>query len=104
MAKNCWRPYRCVKCRLSHGPKECPTDIINQDSIPRKNPACVNCGALNHPVNFRGCPSYAALIQRKQTRIIEQQKQQEFPAKQQREQRELQDLQVNNYRREGISY
>lgn len=92
-ANNCSRPFRCVKCHLPHGPKECPTDAPNQSETPRKKPACVNCGGLDHPANFRGCPSYSALIRRKQTRILEHQKQQE-----------LQQLYVSNYRKEGVSY
>lgn len=96
-AINCSRPYRCVKCLLPHGPKECPTDAPNQSNSERRAPSCVNCGALDHPANFRGCPNYSALIQRKQTRTLEQKKQQES-------QQELRKQYVSNYRKEGISY
>lgn len=92
-AINCARQFRCVKCQLSHGPKECPTDAADRNSPERKTPSCVNCGGLDHPANFRGCPSYKALIQRKQARILEQQKQQE-----------LRQQYISNYRKEGISY
>lgn len=43
---------------------------------PKIYPVCVNCGSLEHPANYRGCPAYLALI-RKQLRIEQQREMQE---------------------------
>lgn len=55
-AKNCNRPYRCVKCTEKHAPGEC--------SLPQKrqldaelSPTCVNCKE-NHAANYKGCSAY----------------------------------------------
>lgn len=65
-ASNCFRNFRCVKCQLTHKPGECPTDIAA--ATPRPAPACVNCGQIGHPANFRGCAHYKQLYQRMEDR------------------------------------
>lgn len=63
-ARNCKHNYRCVKCTDNHEPGMCPR-TINPNMCTTTSPACVNCKA-DHPANFRGCPYYAKVIQRKQ--------------------------------------
>lgn len=63
-ARNCNRPFRCVKCTESHNPGECPRTLdpaLAEETLPN----CVNCNG-DHPANFRGCPYYAKVLQRKQ--------------------------------------
>jgi hypothetical protein len=54
-AANCSRGYRCVKCRLNHGPKECPY-VKGKDA-----PSCTNCGE-EHPASYRGCSYYKDIL------------------------------------------
>lgn len=64
-ARNCNHKFRCVKCTEDHGPGQCPRTLDPQ--LVANTPAkCVNCKA-DHPANFRGCPVYAKVIERKQT-------------------------------------
>lgn len=64
-ARNCSHSYRCVKCKEEHEPKMCPRTLTPTLAV-NTPPSCVNCKANDHPANFRGCPVYAAIIQRKQ--------------------------------------
>lgn len=92
-AHNCSRMFRCVKCVVAHGPRQCPSDVDRIDNQPKNPPACVNCGALDHPANFRGCPAYVQLIRRKQERTT-----------QQRELQKFRQQSANNFRKENISF
>lgn len=96
-ARNCSRKFRCVKCPVDHTAGNCPTDINFLDDLPlqgpRRQPACVNCGALDHPASFRGCPAHIQLIKKKQELFQQQQ-----------EQRQFRQQSVNNYRTPNINY
>lgn len=98
-ANNCSRPFRCVKCKVIHRPGECPTDAKDA-SLPRNQPACVNCGGLDHPANFRGCPAYKDLIRRKQEKIQHQEKR----LQEQQEKQRFSQQSTNRYRHSNISY
>ena len=84
-AINCSMPPRCVKFREDHDPKQCPMNIypvtgINIDEIEENNirppPGCVNCGKSGHPANFRSCPVYKKLENRRKNKIEKQKKEQ----------------------------
>lgn len=64
VASNCFRNFRCVKCHLTHDQGKCPTDNRTDESAPRPNPACVNCGKTGHPANYRGCEVHQVLLKR----------------------------------------
>lgn len=64
-ARNCNHKYRCVKCQESHLPGHCPRSL-DQQLANDTPPACVNCKTIGHPANFRGCPYYTQILQRKQ--------------------------------------
>jgi hypothetical protein len=68
-ASNCTKKYRCVKCVLNHGPKECPfTDKEKQKAT------CTNCGG-DHPANYLGCEYYKEYLERRKLRVkIEREK------------------------------
>lgn len=55
IAKNCLNPYRCVKCKEEHLPKQCQKKIDDG-----KLPFCHLCQKEGHPANFRGCPKILA--------------------------------------------
>lgn len=53
-ARNCFARPRCVKCLGDHATAECkrPKDR----ALCEEPPACVLCGQVGHPANYRGCP------------------------------------------------
>lgn len=53
----CKKPFRCVKCGLSHPTAECS----KERNVP---PQCVHC-LQNHTANYKGCKVYQDLIYRK---------------------------------------
>jgi hypothetical protein len=56
-AANCGNPYRCVACKIPHGPKECPRKHLSQE-VKKESPAvCCNCQG-NHAANFKQCPAF----------------------------------------------
>lgn len=56
--KYCHRERRCVKCTGNHGTKDCPRST-------RDNKVqCVLCSG-NHPANFKGCPEYKKMQEKK---------------------------------------
>lgn len=71
-ARNCNHKYRCVKCQDNHLPGNCPRSL-DQQLTNETPPACVNCKAIGHPANFRGCPYYTQILQRKQKQVPAQQ-------------------------------
>lgn len=86
-ASNCNMPYRCVKCIENHAPGECQ----KQDRT--NEPFCINCNKLGHPANYRQCPKYQELQERKDK--LRQQQQEQQIAKQQM---------YNRYYNPGVSY
>lgn len=50
-AINCNFPYRCVKCKINHGPENCAISNANKDTL-----YCINCNTFGHPASYRGCP------------------------------------------------
>lgn len=63
-SRNCKHKFRCVKCTEDHAPKQCPRTLDPQLAI--NTPAsCVNCKG-DHPANFRSCPAFLKVIERKQ--------------------------------------
>lgn len=49
---NCFLPFRCVRCALSHEPGQCaiPADA-GKDKL-----KCANCKQSGHPASYGGCP------------------------------------------------
>lgn len=64
-ARNCHHDYRCVKCKSQHGPGNCPR-TLNPQLAESVSPSCVNCQSEDHPANYRGCPAYVKILQKKQ--------------------------------------
>lgn len=80
-AANCRLKFRCLKCTENHGPGECQ-NVRNEDGTnPSAPAACVNCGQVGHPANFRGCPKYAAIIKARQDEFKMRRDQQLFKQK-----------------------
>lgn len=52
IARNCSRPFSCVKCDSVHEPGAC---LQGQNG---DNPKCVNCGEIGHPASWRGCSAF----------------------------------------------
>lgn len=69
-ARNCKHKFRCVKCTSDHGPGQCPR-TLDPNIANETSPSCVNCNA-DHPANYRGCPYYAKIIERKQAQRQQQ--------------------------------
>lgn len=109
VASNCSMQYRFVKCTNTHLPGNCPNNIAQQpmdtseststdpDRDSKPKPSCVNCGQEGHPANYRNCPAYKILVQRKRDRIeeIHREQQKRITANQE---------QVNNYRKPNITF
>lgn len=116
VSSNCGMEPRCVKCLENHEIGKClllpaekrtqPVSMnvdgneIISEIDPQQNtpqPACVNCHQLGHPANWRGCPTYRVLKQRREDRfqLMQQQKQ---------EREELKKSMVNNFTLENVSF
>lgn len=91
-ASNCNRRYRCVKCVGDHRPRECPLNVLRNDSAVPLKPKCVNCGG-DHAASFRGCKEYTNFVKRKAER-----------AKQLHEEQLQKSKSINNYVQSGLSY
>lgn len=57
----CRKPFRCVKCGLTHSTVEC-------SKLPNTPPQCVHC-LKNHTASYKGCEVYQKLINKKEHRI-----------------------------------
>lgn len=77
-ATNCRLKFRCMKCTEDHGPGECQNVQTDNSNPPA---ACVNCGQIGHPANFRGCPKYSAIIKLRQEETRKRHEQQLFRQK-----------------------
>lgn len=77
------RHTRCVKCNMDHPRNECPIIRNGVEDQSNESLFCVNCGSNKHPANYRGCPTYTAIIRRKpekaeQERTRQAERQQSF--------------------------
>ena len=72
-ASNCGMQYRCVKCAENHGPGNCTKIDRTVDAF------CVNCNSNGHPANYRKCPKYSELMDRK--KLLQQKLEQQRVAK-----------------------
>ncbi|KAI8115023.1 Nucleic-acid-binding protein from transposon X-element [Lucilia cuprina] len=73
IAKNCNAAFKCVKCDQDHEPGNCLR--VNQDGT---QPACVNCGEVGHPANWRGCSAYKKYVEMKRQRMRKSQEEKEI--------------------------
>ncbi|XP_037828857.1 uncharacterized protein LOC119616528 [Lucilia sericata] len=73
IAKNCNAAFKCVKCDQDHEPGNCLR--VNQDGT---QPACVNCGEVVHPANWRGCSAYKKYVEMKRQRMRKSQEEKEI--------------------------
>lgn len=80
-ATNCRLKFRCMKCTVNHDPGECLNVLNDDETNPSPPAACVNCGQVGHPANFRGCPKYAAIIKARQDEFKKRREQQLFKQK-----------------------
>lgn len=116
VSSNCGMQPRCVKCLENHEKGKClllPTElrsppismntddneIVSEKELQNNSqqPACVNCRQRGHPANWRGCPAYLVLKQRREDRIqliLENQKKRE----------ELKQSMFNNFTSENVSF
>lgn len=98
-AKNCQMQFRCVKCKTPHEYGQCQTDKLkaenenerkrhaeaekngeqNEEIIENKipDPSCVNCGQVGHPANYRKCPKYKSIMERRNEKIFQEQQHQQ---------------------------
>lgn len=87
VASNCNMAYRCIKCKDNHGPGEC------QKTDRTTEPYCTNCKLVGHPANYRQCPKYLELQERR-SKVRQQNEEAQFAKKQM----------YNHYYNPSISY
>lgn len=92
-AGNCHLGFRCMKCLTAHEPGRCQNNRSEDPSAPSPPAACVNCGAVGHPANFRGCPKFDQVLRRKRDEILKKKEGRVFSAHA-----------LNNYRRDDVSF
>lgn len=79
VARNCFMPFRCIKCVEPHDHGECKLkkpdenseaqiQVDDSEKNKQNTPQCVNCKMMGHTANYRNCPVAKKLLDKRKDR------------------------------------